>query len=156
MKNTTINRILTWFEDISGRHLMIKSYGTGSTADISASESVKYPLMWVEVGNSSIEISDNGPMIQNFEFDCYVMDRIDKGNSNYTELISDTNYILSTVITELSKNPSYREFSTAVVSNISMQPVKSAMLDDVNGWMATISFRVPLKYTPCNIPIDNG
>jgi hypothetical protein len=35
-----------------------------------------------------------------------------------------------------------------------MVPVFESTDDNVNGWMATIVFKQPIRYTPCNSPIN--
>jgi hypothetical protein len=82
------------------------------------------------------------------------MDKINMGDDNYDDVISDTHYILDTMISEMDQHKFYRDMNLSLVDNITMEPVLEGTDDNVNGWMAEMAFKIPIRYTPCNTPIE--
>ncbi|NBP66300.1 MAG: hypothetical protein EBU66_16820 [Bacteroidetes bacterium] len=82
------------------------------------------------------------------------MDKINMGDSNYDEIISNTHYILETLIAEISQHKYYVDLNLSLDGDISMEPVVEGTDDNVNGWQAEISLKVPIRYTYCNSPIQ--
>jgi hypothetical protein len=156
MANNTlsINQIVSIFQDLAIRHKMINDFGFGQTYDIGASRQMLFPYLWVEPGDSRIIKSGNGYKERLQTFSLYLMDKINMGDSNYQEIISDTHYILETIISEISQHLYYVEFNLSLDGDITLVPVIEATDDNVNGYVATITIKIPIRYTYCNSPIE--
>lgn len=157
MSNITysINKQVELFRDISLRHRMINDFGYGPTYNIGASRQMKFPYIWVEQGDSRTEKSDNGMRSIEYSYTIFCMDKIDMGDKlNYDEIISDTHYILDTIIQEIMMDPFYTRNGISLVNDIIMTPVLEATDDNVNGWSCDLSLRIPIRYTTCNSPIE--
>jgi hypothetical protein len=156
MANNTlsINQIVSIFQDLAIRHKMINDFGFGQTYDIGASRQMLFPYLWVEPGDTRIVKSANGFKERLQSFSIYVMDKINMGDDNYQEIISDTHYILETIISEISQHLYYVEFNLSLDGDITMTPVIEATDDNVNGYVANITIKIPIRYTYCNSPIE--
>ena len=153
MKTSSINEIILILNDISNRHNMVNDFGYGPSYNIGASRQMKFPYIWVEQGQSQTLKSVNGYKENIYTFTLFCMDKINMGEDNYSELMSDTHYILDGVISEISQHKFYIESGISLIDNIIMDPVMEATDDNVNGWQCDLTFKVPVFYTPCNSPI---
>jgi len=152
MNNTvSLNKLIALFNDLAIRHKMVSTFGFGRTDDITttlASSERKYPMVWLDVPNTELVRSLNGYSEEIFTFDLYVLDKINKGQNNYQEILSDTHFILDTMISEMSQHSMYINLNVSLTNNITMESVTEAQDDDVNGYKATISLKVPNRFTP--------
>ena len=149
----TLNMIIDLFRDIADRHLMVNDFGNGPSYNIGASNPMKFPYLWVENQSATTISSVNGMKEKQYTFVLYLMDKINKGDDNFDEIISDTDFILDGIIQEFSQSPFYVQNRISLVGNIVMQPVVEVTDDNVNGWQATLTFKVPIFKTYCDMPI---
>ncbi len=153
MINTvTINNIIDLFRSISTRHLMIKDFGYGPTYKIDNDRDIQYPLLWLDTPTSSVQIGAANNMIGFYNIELYCMDRADKDDINFEDSISDTDFILNAILTELIKDDFYIENQVKVDGNIQKELSLYDGKDDVIGWKCTFSLKFPIKYTECTIP----
>lgn len=152
---SSINKILSIFRDMSIRHKMINDFFVGEPSDVSASRPLKFPYLWVDYGKSIISGSiGSAAQTITYEFKIAVMDKIKKGDSNYEDTLSDTQYILSTIVSEMVQHVYYVDMNIKLDGDIVMEPAIEATDDNSNGWIATFKMKVPMRYTPCNSPIQ--
>ena len=152
----SLNMLVSVFRDLSIRSKMINDFGFGNTSDLNAKQNIQYPLLWLEpTQNRAVNSGSNmGYSSFLYGFNVYVLDRIDKGDSNYQELLSDCQYNLSAIIAEMDQHIYYIENNLSLSEDIYYNPVTYEYDDNVNGYMAGIKIKVPLRYTPCNNPIQ--
>jgi len=151
-----MNQIKDIFYSLAMGNLMVNDFGFGPTYNITTGKQNKYPLMWVEPSSGGAVRTDIGQSrisVFNYSFNIFVVDRIEKGDSNFDELLNDCQFILQSTITMLDKHPMYTDLGINTEGNILWQPVFEVEDDNVNGWMAQITLRVPNRFTPCNIPM---
>lgn len=153
MAYITVNQIIDVFRDIANRHLMINDFGNGPTYNIGAADELKFPYLWVENGDINTVFSVNGMKEKRLTFNLFLMDKINKGDDNFDEVVSDTEFILSGIIQEFSQLPFYVQNKLSLFTDINLTPVVEATDDNVNGWQATISLKIPIPYTYCEMPI---
>lgn len=155
MNNTTVNTIIEIFRSISERHSMIQSFGFGPTFNISTNQATRYPLLWVEQSPSTVQ-RQNGMIVAYYSFSVYVMDKLDKGDSNYNDVVSDTDFILNTIVAELGDSGKYRELGIVLQDTVTKEPVTTVNnTDNAEGWMADMSFKVVLPLNSCSIPVSS-
>lgn len=149
----TLNKIISIVNDIITRHRMVKEFGFGRRSDLD-NNTRQYPLCWMEVPTGVLR--DNGISYVNEEvsFRLSVVDRINKGDNNYQELLSDTYFILSTIINELKRRKYYKDISVNITGDVTLDPIIQAGVEDINGYGCDITIKLINRYTPCNIPID--
>ena len=150
----SVNQIVSIFRDLSIRHEMVNDFGYGPSYNIGASKPMNFPYIWLEQGQAQVIKSLNGYKENIYTFQVYCMDKINKGDDNYDEIISDTKFILDAIISDMSQHKYYIDFNISLYQDIVMDVVTEATDDNVNGWMATISLKNPVRYTPCNVPIE--
>lgn len=152
----SINKIIDMFKDIAERHLMINAFSYGPLSDINTEGELKMPYLHVENTSSTLS-RGNGISYREvfYDFDVYVMDRINKGDSNYQDTTSDTLYILHTIITEISQHPYYVAAGLRLDGDINTEAVFEATDENVNGHKTSLRFKQGFRYTPCTIPIQD-
>ena len=152
----SINKIISMFEDIANRHMMIHAFSYGPLSDINTEGELKMPYLHIENTNSVIS-TGNGITYREvfFDFDVYVMDRINKGDSNYQETTSDTLFILHSIIAEISQHPYYVDAGLRLVDDITTEAVFEVTDENVNGHRATLRLKQGFRYTPCTVPIQD-
>lgn len=156
MANNTvsINKIVSIFQDLAIRQQMVNDFGYGPAYNIGASREMSFPYIWVENNSGTTQRSDNGYKVNLYTFTIYCMDKINFGEDNYNEIISDTHYILDTMISEISQHKYYVDMNLSIDGDITFTPVVEATDDNVNGWQIDITIKQPIRWTPCNSPID--
>jgi len=150
----TIDGILNIFKSIADRHYMINDFGSGPSSNIGADRALKFPYLWVEYIPNSVILSQNANPIATYSFDILVMDKINKGDTNYQDCMSDTDAIMNTVLIELSKASYIREKRMNFFGTITKSPAQQITDDNVNGWVTTVNVQMPLSFTECSIPIN--
>jgi hypothetical protein len=151
----SINKIILMFQDIANRHKMINQFSYGPLSDVNTEGEFKMPYLHIE--NTTTTLSKgNGITYREvfYDFDVYIMDRINKGDNNYVETTSDTLYILHTIITEISQHPYYVDAGLKLDGDINTEAVFEVTDDNVNGHKTSLRFKQGFRYTPCTIPID--
>jgi len=152
----TINRIIAIFRDLSIRHEMINDFGFGETSDIGASRPMLFPYLWVEPTTTRITQGNTANRYQElfYSFNIYLMDKIQKGDDNFEDTLSDTNYILATIVREMSQHPYYVDMNVSLSGDVVFDPATEATDDNVNGWIAQFTLKIPLRYGYCETPIE--
>lgn len=152
----SLNKIISMFEDIASRHLMLKDFSYGPLSDINTEGELKMPYLHIE---NTTSVLSRGTGIDYrevyYDFDIYVMDRINKGDSNYQEISSDTLFILYSIVVEISQHPYYVEAGLKLVNDIQTESVFESTDENVNGHRCTLRLKQPFRYTTCTTPIGD-
>lgn len=151
----TINKVLSIFRDLAIRHEMINDFGFGQTSDIGNERPMLFPYLWIEPSQTRITQGTTANRYQEilYSFNVYLMDKIQKGDDNWDETLSDTNYILTTIVREMSQHPYYVDMNVSLYGDIVYDPAIEAYDDNVNGWLAQFTLKIPLRYGFCETPI---
>jgi len=157
MRVITLNTFEEMFGRIANGHGMLNDYGFGPSYNIGQDAPMKYPFLWVEPVSTTLLNGGTGTgtsyLTQTYQFHFIVFDKINKGDGNYNQTSSDTDYILKTIIAELDQDPYWINYSLSLDGDISFEPVFEQLTDNANGWQALLTFRSPMWSTPCNSPI---
>jgi len=148
------NKIISILRDISILNKQVSSFGYGQMDDFNADNLVEFPAIFVESGPVRVSSLGNGYGEEVSEFRVYCMDRINKGDSNYQDIISDTKYILQSLLAEIDGHQYFRELGLALDGDQFMEPYLEQTDENTNGWIWTLGLRQPFRYTPCNTPIN--
>lgn len=155
MSNTpTLNKIISIFRDLSIRHKFINSFGVGPSWQLQEPDNQLYPLFFVEPTKSKSKGGLTGYTDEYYTFKLYVLDRINKGDTNYMELMSDCDFILKTMIGEIYQHQFYIDNDFQLVETIDIKPLWEETTDNLNGWVAELTMKTPMRYSPCNDPIS--
>ena len=152
----TILKFKEMFGKIAERHEMISDFGYGPSFEMGTDRTMKYPLTWFELIDSTVILgeSGNGMLTQQYRFYIYCLDKVIKGDDNYNVTTSTCDYIIKTIIAELDQNTDYIDMNMRLDSDITLEPVYEQTEDICNGFQAILSFRLPMRYNPCNSPIN--
>jgi hypothetical protein len=146
MQFYTLNQIINLFETIATNHAQINGFNFGEASDISASEQEQYPLLWIDVIDSSI---DSNTLSLNMNVK--VMDIQKDDQTNERDTLSDCLSISQDVYSELT-NPIYQDyFLLSFATNL--VPLREALADKVNGWEMNLTFELAQERNRCQIPL---
>jgi hypothetical protein len=152
MNNTlSLNKIISIFNDFQIREKMLNDFGFGTSDQIGASRELLFPFMWVEL--ISTQYTDN-MLSEIYTFEISFMDKVMNGQENYSEVLSDQQYIYRQFIGELNRHPYYVDMSLSLLNSaVSAIPVYLAIDENVNGFTVTIQLKEPIRISYCNSPI---
>jgi hypothetical protein len=146
MQFYTLNQIINLFETIATNHAQINGFNFGEVSDISASEQEQYPLLWIDVIDSSI---DSNTLSLNMNVK--VMDIQKDDQTNERDTLSDCLSIAQDVYSALT-NPIYQDyFLLSFATNL--VPLREALADKVNGWEMNLTFELAQERNRCQIPL---
>lgn len=146
MQFYTLNQIINLFETIAANHAQINGFNFREASDISASEQEQYPLLWIDVIDSSIE-SNTLSLNMNVK----VMDIQKDDQTNERDTLSDCLSISQDVYSALT-NPIYQDyFLLSFATNL--VPLREALADKVNGWEMNLTFELAQERNRCQIPL---
>jgi len=146
MQFFTLNQIVNLFETISLNHAQINGFFFGSQDDISASQQEYYPLLWVDVIESNIDINTT-----NIVINCKIMDIAKDDQSNEKDSLSDCLSIAQDVYAYLN-NPIYQDYYILDLST-NLTPIREGMADKVNGFQMDLTFHLIQERNRCQIPL---
>lgn len=133
---------------------MVNDFGFGPIWDMNVLDRLKPVYCWLQEGDMRIQKTDRAKVgIQSFSL--YCMDRIQKGENNYIEILSDTRYILETIMISIDQDPYFVDLGILLdISDVMFEPQYEKTDLNVAGHMATFSLQYAIHFTPCNIPIN--
>lgn len=154
------------FRLLADYHKQLNSFGFGNYEDLSywtesrlkqsnpTFESPFFPLLYVVPSNAEQRIEQNGSSYMEYEFNCIVMDIIDRDLSNQVDVLSDTNQILDDIISQfrLSVSQSLGCFNSKYYldDTIEMIPFLEKYSDLCGGWNAILKIKVMSPLDRCN------
>ena len=143
------------FKQLATNHKMINDYGWGPVYNIFTEHPAEFPYLWIEPVNTRVTSIGNGYLSEYNTFNFYVMDKINKGDENFNDTANDCDYICKTILSEIDQLQYFIDQEISIDGDITGDPVYEDQDDNVNGWKMSITFKQPMRYTPCNNPIDN-
>lgn len=146
MQFYTLNQIINLFETIATNHAQINGFNFGLVSDISASDQEQYPLLWIDVIDSSIE-SNTLSLNMNVK----VMDIQKDDQTNERDTLSDCLSISQDVYSALT-NPTYQDYFLLSFAT-SLVPLREELADKVNGWEMNLTFELAQERNRCQIPL---
>ena len=157
----TLNQIISWFEDFSTRHYMLKDFGFGEPYDIGTSRQMTFPYMWVTMNEDSVIVTSTNvrSAIPEFSFSVMFMDKNIQENylnvngfnsDNSQEVLSDMVQILQDLITEIQQY--WTQYGILFSQDVSFFPVIDETTDKSTGVVGRFVFK--LKQVNCDIPVS--
>jgi hypothetical protein len=156
----SLNKLVEIIGLVSRNHRMVRDFRFGPLWDMNALKDLQTPYIWCEEAQSRIAIANSGggPGVHKtglYTFRLYCMDRIQKDQSNYNEILSDTKFILDTIMTNIDQHPLFIQLGLSIdAGDIVFEPVYEETDVNANGHSVEFTLRFPIRYTPCNVPID--
>jgi len=153
------------FRNLADHHKQINSFGFGSLEDLSywtesrlkennpTFESPFFPLLYVVPSDAVQHIEQNGSSYTTYEFNCIVMDIIDRDLTNQVDVLSDTNQILDDIIGQfrLSVTDSLGCFNSKYYLDESIEciPFLEKYSDLCGGWNGILRIMVMTPLDRC-------
>lgn len=143
------------FEDLSVNSLLINDYYYGSDYNRNGVQP-RYPMLQVYCTQQQLDTqSTNMNIIKTSQVEIVVWDRIDKGDPNYDFIMSDTGFVLESVIVSLKQHPLYKALRVSASSSFGYELIVEAGKDNIIGWRGIMNLVSPLDMSVCNIPLTN-
>jgi hypothetical protein len=146
MQFYTLNQIIDLFDTICKNHAQVNGFNFGEVTDISASEQEQYPLVWIDVIDSSIDSN-----ILTINMNVKVMDIQKDSQTNERDTLSDCLSISQDIYAALC-NPLYQDYFE-LQFNTQITPLREALPDKVNGWEMNLAFDLMQDRNRCQIPL---
>ena len=153
------------FRLLADHHKQLNSFGFGSLEDLSywtesrlkesnpTFESPFFPLLYVVPSNAIQEIIENGSSFTTYEFNCIVMDILNRDLANQVDVLSDTNQILDDIISQfrLSVTNSLGNFNQKYYLDDSVEciPFFEQYSDLCGGWTGLLKIKVMMPLDRC-------
>lgn len=153
----TLNKIIELFKDLSNRHQMVAHFGYGPTNQID-NITPQYPLVWLDTPSSTVVLTER-TLTGSYNLSLFCLDRVDKDQINFQDILSDTDFILNTMLTSFGFSSLYRdnfvkiEEGTATKTIITYDETINNK-DNVAGWQMDFTIRFPIPLNECVIPVD--
>ena len=146
-------RLLKIIGDLSLSNKLVSSFGLGPKSSFNADKSVRFPAVWLEPGDVTIQQSDGGRYSMEYHnFNIYCYDRINKGDSNYQDALDLTLYILETLIGQIDGHQIFQELGILMDGDQDLEVLLEDTDENCNGWRWGLTFKIPMNFTPCNTP----
>lgn len=144
MQYTTLNKILNLIEEACVQHAQVASFLFGEDSEISTQQEL-YPLVVANIAPATI--SDKTlvlPMV------IQVLDIQRTNEDNIRDTFSDCLSIAQDLYAMMS-NPDNEDYFL-IQQNVSLEPVREAYPDIVNGWRMTLNFELAQTRDRCSVP----
>ena len=133
---TNYDDIIQAIAVFGGAHYQVKKVGSDFREQMPnyCTKDEKYPVLFcVPTGSQS------GQIVRNIGIDIYCVDLIQDDRGNITQVVRDTELILSDLFTWFSSS----QFEKLNIEEIGKQPINNADLDYVAGYFSSFNFVVP-------------
>jgi hypothetical protein len=153
------------FRLLADHHKQLNSFGFGQYEDLSywtesrlkqsnpTYESPFFPLLYVVPNNAVQMMEQNGTSYTEYEFNCIVMDIIDRDLTNQVDVLSDTNQILDDIVGQfrLAVTNSLGCFNAKyyIDDQVVYYPFLEKYSDLCGGWNAVIKVKVMTPLDRC-------
>lgn len=157
VKNNTYDQIINTIKDIVKNHGMKPGFDFGPLWNFNATNSMKpsdFPFVWLEPTPTTLKNSIQGVRVWQCTFNMYALDRIDKGDNNYQQIMSDMDFLLKSIVAEIRESE-FTRYNYVIIDyqDLVITPALEITDEYTNGWYLKLLLQIPDIYTPCNIPI---
>ena len=147
MENLTLNQLIKIIKTFADNHEQIEEFRYGDISNISQSETQSYPLLWMDLINAGVE---NNIFNMNISFKVLDIQKDDISNNIDTQ--NDTLLIIQDLYTYLNWLSSELG-SFEINNNASIDKIKEAYNDVLNGFEIILTFYTTNNLNYCDIPI---
>lgn len=165
--NITLNRVLDVIREIAGNHGMLNGFSIGDAATRGHEKGqesktdtpdepkeLKYPYLWADPSATGWEIGQGRAISAKlYSISLFCADKHVDDAGNDTEILSDTEGILSDIVQYIATHPTLKMFGLPV-GVISANPSRHTTIHEVYGWEAIIQIKVPYKFCHSDLPIS--
>ena len=156
----TLNQLVNWFEEFSTNHYFLNSFGFGEAYDIGTSNQMKFPYLWLSLGDTGTIGVSNKTAVPTISFNVMVVDKINQQpnyqnqngflSDNAHEIFSDTLQTLQDLVVYIQTY--WNKYGVLLNADVNFFPVVDETPDKIYGVMG--NFNLTLRYVNCDIPIS--
>lgn len=154
VNNNTYTQLINYITEIA-RSCYIEPYVEfGPFWNFNANNILTFPVLWIEPIDFKHVNSIQGIRVTKYSFYLYALDRIDKGDNNYQNILNEMDAFLKYLLASIRESE-FTRLNYMILDKQDMdQKVMLEVTDEyTNGWRLKLNLRIPDIYTPCNIPI---
>lgn len=149
----TINGLNDLLKGFADNHLFLQDYGIGQTSEIGASRQMRFPYMWVTLGDGTQITAANKTAIPVLNLIVILADQTNNqatgDNFNVLENMSDCFQIAQDLITTIQVE--WGKYGILINDTPRLAPVVDETQDAVNGWALNLNLK--LIHSNCAIPV---
>lgn len=150
----TLNQLIKVFEDFADNHAQVHSFGVGDLFEAGMSESLDYPVVWIQPTESRIIKGQTGYNRTDTLFRVFIVDRVKKDEGNENEVLSDCNLIGHDLVKYIDSYPTFLLNDYTLNNNdVVMEYVTEKLKDEVSGVYMQMSFTTPFN-SGCSTPLN--
>lgn len=160
MSIITLNQIVDWFEEFSTNHYFLNDFGFGETYDVGTSVQMKFPYLWLSLGDTGTIGVSNKTTIPTLSFNVMVVDKINQqpnyqkqngfNSDNAHEIFSDTLQTIQDLVIYIQTY--WNKYGVMLNTDVNFFPVVDETPDKIYGIMAGLN--LTLRFVNCDIPIS--
>jgi len=149
-KNITLQNIIQIHEAICSELTTIQENSFGDIFEIEINQTTLYPLAHLSIENANYSTHE-----LTYNLRLYVMDLVQKDESNENDVLSDTMQTIGDYISKLKHSSTINsltfdtEHDFRINDNISCEPFTERFDAEVSGWTANISITVSFNAGNC-------
>lgn len=150
MVHKTLNQIIKEIDNFATNHLQVNSFGVGRIWDFATSGDTKYPALWVDYADVSINnVYGSGSSTETTPVRVYISDRLQKGAFNEQEVLSDIRETFFDLIAYISNDA----FEWTIGSSVTLTRFgEEFQNDEIAGYYCEIQFTQSFLKDRCAIP----
>lgn len=151
----TLNQLIKVFSDFADNHAQLHSFGVGDLFEAGMSESLDYPILWVQPQESRIIKGQTGYNRTDTLFRVFIVDRVKKDEGNENEVLSDCNLICHDLVKYIDSYPEFL-LNDYTLNNfdVTMEYVTEKLKDEVSGIYTQMTFSTPFN-SGCSTPLNS-
>jgi len=157
MEKRSLNNVTDALMDFADKHRMINDSSLGHVANRGTKNQdgrqLLYPYMWIDYSTVTYDIvRTKGIGFKLYSMQICVLDKHTPNVRNSPEVMSDTEAILADAVQFFMTSQAIKDFRLDL-TNIVAQPVRDEDKDGVEGWCATLNFKIPYAFCVTSLPI---
>lgn len=154
----TINTLTDALKQFSLDHEQLKDFGLGHTSNIGKSleenRQLEYPYLWIDYSDTRYSIASvKGIYEKLYTMSITILDKYSPNVKNSSDVMSDTEGILSDVIHFFMTSQAIKDFRINLAT-LTAQPTRDGDTFGAEGWTTLISFKIPYHLCNSNLPVS--
>ena len=154
----TYNQIISELRSIASNHRQINSFDIGKDEDFAGSTKYIYPILFITPISGTFYKSEANDSYNSKDFtvELKVLNLVNKGLNNISDVYSDCEQIISDIVTEINENENYIENSVSINSDINFEALEQFSDEELSGFKTQITFRLKNKNSFCGLPFSSS
>lgn len=150
-ENISLRRIFDVISEIADNHKMIEDHDIGNKASRGSSKGqdgngvpreLKFPYLFTDVAGVDLQVGQGGSVqAKTYKINLFVADKHSDNAENDTDILSDTESILTDLVMYLTQNRSLREFMVGI-GTTALEPARHTTIQEAYGFQCILAIQV--------------